>query len=117
MGLLNKNIYEVKTDHLIYDTKHPVDAKNVQVSITPTDAGVIARGQVIDVADGVYTLHAKSGTPSCIAAEDVGYESDDSEVIVPCYITGAFRAERVIASPELTESDVETLRSKGIILK
>ncbi len=117
MGLLNKNSYKVEADHLIYDTTHPVDAKNVQVLITPMDAGVIERGQIIDVSEGTYTLHEESGTPSCIAAENVTYTEDDTDVIVPCYITGAFHAKRVIASPELTETDVETLREKGIILK
>lgn len=117
MSLLNKKVYEVKTDHLIYDTKHPTDATNMQVSITPVADGTIRRGQVIDVSDGVYTLHAESGVPSCIAAVDVDYTADDTDVIVPCYITGSFRAERVIASPELTAADMETLREKGIILK
>lgn len=117
MGLMNRDAYSVKPDHLVYDGRHPVDAKNVVVSITPEDDGVIRRGQVIDEAEGIYKIHAEAGVPSCIAAEDVEYAADDTDVIVPCYITGTYRADAVIASPELTESNVETLREKGIILK
>lgn len=117
MSLMNKDAYSVQPDRLIYDGRHPVDAKNVVVSITAEDGGVIKRGQIIDEADGVYKLHAEAGVPSCIAAEDVEYVADDTDVIVPCYITGTYHADAVIASPELTESNVEALRANGIFLK
>lgn len=117
MGLMNRDAYSVQADRLIYDGKIPVDAKNIVVSITASADGVIKRGQVIDVAAGVYTLHAADGTPSCIAAQDTEYAADDSEVIVPCYISGSYRSDAVIASPELSDADVETLRTKNIILK
>lgn len=117
MSLMNKDAYSVQPDHLIYDGRQPVDARNVVVSITPEEDGVIRKGQVIDEAEGVYKLHAEAGVPSCIAAEDVEYAVDDTDVIVPCYITGTYHADAVIASPELTESNMETLRAKGIILK
>lgn len=117
MSLMNKDAYNMQPEHLIYDGKHPVDAKNIVVAITPTADGVIRRGQVIDAADGAYALHAKSGTPSCIAAADVEYAADDTDVIVPCYITGTFHADAVIADPELTDADKETLRTRGMILK
>lgn len=117
MGLMNREAYEVKTDSLIYDGRHPVDARNVQVSITPTTDGMIRKGQVIDEADGVFSLHAQSGTPSCIAAGNVSYAADDTDVIVPCYISGTFHAKKVIAEQELTAADAEMLRTKGIILK
>lgn len=117
MGLMNKDAYSVQPDRLVYDGRQPVDARNVVVSITSEEDGVIKRGQVIDEAEGVYKLHAEAGVPSCIAAEDVEYASDDTDVIVPCYISGTYHADAVIASPELTESNMETLRAKGIILK
>ena len=117
MGLMNRDAYSVQADRLIYDGKIPVDAKNIVVSITASADGVIKRGQVIDVAAGVYTLHAADGTPSCIVAQDTEYAADDSEVIVPCYISGSYHSDAVIASPELTDADMETLRTKNIILK
>lgn len=117
MGLMNKDAYSVQPDRLIYEGRQPVDAKNMVVAITAETDGVIRRGQVIDEAAGVYSVHAEAGTPSCIAAEDVEYAADDTDVIVPCYITGTYHADAVIASPELTEANVETLREKGIILK
>lgn len=117
MGLMNKDAYSVQPDRLVYDGRQPVDARNVVVSVTSEEDGVIRKGQVIDEAEGIYKLHAAGGAPSCIAAEDVEYAADDTDVIVPCYITGTYHADAVTASPELTESDMETLRAKGIILK
>lgn len=117
MGLMNKDAYSVQPDRLVYDGRQPVDAKNIIVAISSGTDGVIRRGQVIDEAAGVYTLHAEAGVPSCIAAADVEYAADDTDVVVPCYITGTYHADAVIASPELTAANVETLRNKGIILK
>lgn len=117
MALLNKPAYEVEKDKLIYDVKHPFDVIMAQVTITADKAGVIKRGQVIDCASGVYRLHEESGEVSAIVQEDVSYASDDTELSVPVYITGTFRASEVIAEPELTAADLEIFRSKGIILK
>lgn len=117
MGLMNRDAYSVQHDRLIYDGKIPIDIKNIVVSITASTNGVIKRGQVIDVAAGTFSLHAASGAPSCIAAQDTEYAADDSEVVVPCYISGNFHTGGVIADPALTDTDVETLRTKNIILK
>ena len=117
MGLMNRDAYSVQPDSLIYDGKNPIDAKNIVVSITAESDGVIERGQIIDETASTYLLHKAAGTPSCIAACDVEYAADDSEVVVPCYISGNYHANAVIASPELTDADVETLRTKQIILK
>lgn len=117
MALLSRQAYEVEKDKLVYDAKHPIDTKVVQVSITANEAGIIKRGQVIDCADGVYSIHAAAGEVSVIAEEDTSYAADDTEIAVPVYITGSFRASEVIVAPELTAADIETFRSKGIILK
>ena len=117
MSLLNRPAYEVEKDNLIYEAKHPIDVKIVQVKITSDAAGVIKRGQVIDCETGEYSIHAKSGEPCMIAEEDTSYAADDTEVTVPVYISGTFRASEVIADPELTDADIETLRTKNIILK
>lgn len=117
MSLLNKPIYEVDKDRLIYDAKHPIDAIIVQVSVPENTAGTIKRGQVIDHADGVYSIHASEGTPSMIAAEETSYAADDTSVPVTVYISGNFRASEVIADPEMTTEDMEALRGKGICLK
>ena len=38
------------------------------------------------------------------------------KVVAPCYVTGSFRADSVIATPALTAADKEALRNGGIIL-
>lgn len=117
MALLNKTAYVVEKDKLIYDFRHPIDAVNLEVSVPAETAGEIKRGQVLDVASGVYGVHAKSGVPCAIAAEDTSYAADETKVTVSAYISGSFRISEVVANPELSASDLEALRSKGIYLK
>lgn len=117
MSLLNKTAYAVEKDKLIYDAKHPIDAKMIQLTITSDKDGIVKRGQVVDCASGAYSIHAMSGEVSAIVAEDTSYAADDTEIAVPVYISGTFRMSEVIANPELTEADLETFRTKGIILK
>lgn len=117
MGLLNKPAYAVEKDRLIYDATHPIDASAVRVGIKAESGGVIKRGQVIDINGDIYNIHAENGNVSVIAAENVSYASDETEVTVPVYTSGTFRKSKVIAEPELTAADVETLREKGIYLK
>lgn len=117
MALLNRPAYKVEKDNLIYDAKHPIDVRIVQVKITENSAGVLQRGQIIDCDTGEYSKHATSGEPCVIVEEDTSYAADDTEIAVPVYISGTFRTSEVIADPELTEADIETLRTKGIILK
>lgn len=117
MALLNKQAYAVERDRLVYDAKHPVDGAAVPVKITAEEDGVIKRGQVLDCADGEYSVHAANGEASVIVAEDTDYAADDTEITVSVYISGSFRASEVIADPELTAGDMEALRGKGIYLK
>lgn len=117
MSLLNRPAYAVEKDRLIYDAKHPIDVANIPVSVTPSDAGKIERGQVIDCKDGEYSLHAALGEPSAIVAEATSYAADDTAIVVTVYTSGTFRASEIIADPELDAADTETLRSKGIYLK
>ena len=117
MSLLSRQAYAMEKDRLVYDTKHPIDASAVRVTVPAGTCGVIRRGQVLDCTDGVYSVHAEGGAASAIAAEDTEYALDETEVTVVSYISGSFRAGEVIADPELTDGDTEVLRGKGIYLK
>ena len=117
MSLLNKQAYTVIKDKLIYDAKHPIDATAVQVSVSTDTNGILKRGQILDCAGGVYSIHEEDGEASVIVAEDTGYASDDTEIRVPVYISGSFRASEVITDTEITSADIETLRARGIYLK
>lgn len=117
MAALNKQAYAMEKDGLIYDAKHPIDAIAVQVSIAAEDSGEISRGQLLDCTDGVYSIHTTDGVASAIAAENVSYAADDTDITVTVYVSGSFRAGQVISDPEITDADMEVLRSKGIYLK
>lgn len=118
--LLNRPAYTMEKDKLKYDMTHPFDASAVQLSVNKSGAakeGMVKRGQVLDAEDGVYTIHTTGGTASCIAAEDVSYAADDTEITVPVYISGTFTGSELVADPELEAADLEALRSKGIFVK
>ncbi len=117
MALLNKEAYVATPDNLIYDSKHPIDAENLEVTLDVSAAGTVKRGQIIDVSSGAYSIHANGGTPSAVVAEDTDYAADDTKVVVPCFVSGTFRLSEIIADPDLTEANLELLRSKGIFLK
>lgn len=114
---LNKEVYTVNRDNLIYDSSHQIDAKNISIAVQAGTAGNIKRGQIIDFKDGSYEVHAEGGTVSVIAAETTPYTADDTDISVPVYISGSFRKSECITDVELTEQDVEEFRSKGIYLK
>lgn len=115
MSLLNKQAYTVEKDKLIYDAKHPFDVANITLTITPSDAGTVKRGQIIDCKAGVYSLHAEDGEPSAIVAESTSYAADETEVVVSVYTSGTFRVSEI--EPELDAAGIEALRGKGIYLK
>lgn len=117
MSLLNKQAYVMEKDKLVYDARHPIDAAAVQVTVTSDEGGEVKRGQLLDYSDGEYSIHSEGGEASVIVAEDTSYESDDSEITVAVYISGTFRTSEVIADPDITDADIETLRGKGIYLK
>lgn len=117
MAELNKQAYAMEKDGLIYDAKHPIDAIVVQVPIAAEEPGEISRGQLLDCTDGVYSIHTTDGAASAIAAENVSYAADDTDIAVAAYVSGSFRASQVIAEPEITDADLKMLRSKGIYLK
>lgn len=119
MGLLNRQAYAMEKDRLIYDAKHPIDAAAVRMQITAEEGGTVKRGQVLDYADtdGKYRVHTEGGEARVIVAEDAEYAPEDTEITVVVYISGTFRASEVIAEPEITDSDIETLRGNGIYLK
>lgn len=117
MTVSNKLAYTQTPDNLIYDSKHPVDAENLEITLAGGAEGEIQRGQVIDLDKGVYSIHAKDGVPTAIAAETRSFGADDSTVVVPSYVSGSFRTSEIIASPALGAADIEALREKGIFLK
>lgn len=112
---LNNEVYKMEKDNLVYDMSHPLDAKNITIALE--GEGIVKRGQVIDYADGAYTLHAAGGAAVGIVAEDTLYTAEDTEITVPVYISGTFRASACISGVELAVADTENLRSKGIYLK
>lgn len=114
---LNNEVYEVKKDNLVYDSSHPIDARDVTVTVPLESVGTLRRGQVLDVAEGNYTIHAEGGSVSVIVAESTPYAADDTSVVVPVYLSGAFRKSACVTDVELTDGDVEAFRSKGIYLK
>lgn len=116
--LLNKEAYTMAKDKLVYDSKHPIDGKNVTVKITVSEAGTIKRGQIIDLAsDGTYALHANNGDPCAIVAADADYKADDTTVVCEVYTSGAFRKSEIIATPDINTAGCDKLRARGIFLK
>lgn len=111
--------YEIGEDNLVLDGQN-IDVKNIEITVSADSAGKIERGQIIDRHtendETTYVKHAVEGEANVIVAENVEYEAGTQTVVVPCYITGEFRASVVIATPELGDSDKEELRKSGIIL-
>lgn len=114
--ILNREVYSMEKDKLVYDLSHPRDAKNVSVT-APEGEGIIKRGQVIDYKDGQYALHVSGGVAVAIVAEDTPYADGDTEITAAVYISGTFRSSACISDTELATADIENLRSKGIYLK
>jgi len=117
MKVANKLAYTGNPDNLIYDSKHPIDAENVEVTLAGGSDGTIKRGQVIDQSGDAYSIHAAGGTPSVIAAEDIPFEASELKVVVPAYTSGSFRLSELVVSSSLTAAAIEGLREKGIFLK
>ena len=117
MNRINNEVYNVEPDGLIYDFCRPVDAKNINVTLTAKASGVLKRGQLIDFADGSYTPHQAGGAANCIVSDDVAYSASDSSIVVSVYICGNFRTDRIISDEDLTETDIDNLRIHGILLK
>lgn len=119
MSVLNRHAYSVEKDKLIYDGTYPIDGDAVAVTITADQDGLIRRGTLIDFDEATeeYKIHEAGGTPSRVAAEDTEYTESDTEVIVPTYTGGTFRLSEILSDSELSETDIEILRSVGIHLK
>ncbi len=117
MKQMNKEVYNVEPDGLIYDFCRPVDAININVTLEAGKGGILKRGQLIDFADGSYTPHQADGAANCIVSDDTVYTATDNSVVVSVYICGNFRTDRVISDVDLTETDIDNLRIHGILLK
>lgn len=114
---LFEKVHEEKKDNLIYDYLRLIDSRAVTLTLTGDTAGTVRRGQVIDFDAGRYSLHATGGTANCIVAESTEYAKGDTEVVVPVYISGDFRTSAVLSDVELTDTDTESLRGFGVVLK
>ena len=117
MKVANKLAYTATPDNLIYDSKHPIDGENVEVTLAGGSAGEIERGQVIDLDNGTYSVHSGGGTPSVIAAETTAFTALDLKIVVPAYTSGSFRLSELVTASSLTSANIDTLREKGIFLK
>lgn len=117
--ILNEEAYKVEKDGLVYDLYAPIDVKNVTVTIEAGTMEALKRGQLIDFdeTEGKYKPHAAEGAANCIVARDVKLTTRDTDAVASVYISGNFRASSVVTEEELTEKDVENLRSKNIILR
>lgn len=116
----NKEAYEVGTDELIYDAKHPIDAKVVPLTVSSVTS--VARGQVVDLTSaGTYVLHGstlESGVTAKangIVANEITCEETDTSVNVTIYVSGSFRDDELTGT--LVDADKEALRDAGIYLK
>lgn len=117
MKTLNDEAYRMEPNPLIYDFYRQIDAKNVVIKLPGGKTGVLKRGQLIDFADGEYSIHAENGVANCLVSDDVYYADTDTEVVASVYISGNFRKNKVITDAELTETDADNLRIHGICLK
>lgn len=119
MGNLINEAYTVQNSGLLYDASHPADGKIITVTIAKGAAGTIEKGEVIDfdASTGKYSKHAAGKTVSVIAAEKVNYDEKAESAEVMVFTSGAFKKSAVVSDPALTETDIETFRSKGIFLK
>lgn len=116
MELIQK-AYAMTPDNLIVGNSQSLAGKIVEVEVSAGTVSEIKRGQIIDFAEGKYSLHAKSGTPSVIAAETVAVGATETKIPIGAYTSGDFNAAAIVTSEVLTAADVETLREKNIILK
>lgn len=115
---LNENKGEMRSDALIYDSTHPLNGSIVSVEIASGGkGGTLERGQVLDLKDGSYAVHAEGGTANVIVAETTEYSVEDDTVSVPVYISGSFRRRALVSDTELSAEDIEQLRGVGIIVK
>lgn len=119
---------EFKADNLELD-RLAVTIKNIPVFVGTTEtvegetvttgaetAGVIKRGQVIDLTSGTYVAHATPGKANVVAFTDIAYEAGATDVIVPVYVTAKLRKSELVSTADVTAADKEALRVAGIIL-
>ncbi len=115
--LLNEAGYSVNHDSLVYDGSKPIDGTVLEITVPKGKVTEVKKGQIIDVAAGVYSVHAASGTPAAVAAETVEVDKDAEKVQIEAYTSGNLKRSGIISDPELTADDIEKLREKNIILK
>lgn len=115
----------LNADGLIIDGKHSLDVKGVTVKFT--EAGTIARGtlltigsdgKAVKVADTTVEGTTSHPAPDCILTDDLT-ASAAGDIYAEAYKSGNFARNVLedVTGIELTDSDIETLRTKGIFVE
>ena len=116
MANLCKKVGEIGQDNLIAKLFPPAETFGVTI---PAGAGVLARGTVLALNAGAYSVLASgtTGKANCILADDVD-ASGDAAVTAVAYRTGHFNSKALIVADgySLTAADKEELRKGGILL-
>ncbi|BBF41997.1 hypothetical protein lbkm_0679 [Lachnospiraceae bacterium KM106-2] len=112
--LLNNEAYKVVDDNLVFDSKHPIDVKNVTLK---ADQGALARGTVLSFDETTKTYEKLSSTATnanCIVADAVA----EGETVVTVYTSGSFNSNAINTNDvTLDEVTKNKLRELGIYLK
>ena len=108
-------------DGLIIDGSHPLDVKGITIA---SGQGKLKRGTVLAIrADKkAVILGTKDSTPAlyhadCILTDDV--DATSADVYTTAYQSGKFNKGALIVKSdyELADTDIDTLRTKGIFVE
>ena len=116
---MNKNLCnkvgEIGQDNLI--AKLFPTAKTFGVKI-PAGLGVLVRGTVLALVDGVYAVlgEENTGKANCVLADEV--DATEAEAVGVAYRTGHFNRKALVVADgyTMTVEDEEELRKGGILL-
>lgn len=121
--LLNNELYAVTPDNLIYDSKHPIDVKNISVA---ANQGTVKKGTVLALTNTdeylvfgtALVAPQTSSKANCIVTEDVDTTSTGTTVNLTVYISGSFNKNALLVKTgsSLAASDIEDLRAAGIFV-
>lgn len=115
----NKNrIGEMTYDNLITDVT-PSAAVGAGTIIGGDNDAELKRGALLSKGeDGKLSLMKAGGNADCILCDDITVKAGE-EVTVPVYISGCFNPDAITVAEgyTITETDKDTLRTKGIVFK
>ncbi len=124
---LNETIGTMEYDGLIYDGKHPVDVKTVQVR---AGQGVLERGTVLAISEGTggddamailgtTAIADETLTADCVLADPVDTgDAIGTAVVGVAYRSGHLTRQKLIVKDAytMTAKDEAVLRNGGIFL-